>query len=146
MRRAKGLLGVIVGLMLLAQAGGSAVATNNPPGNNGDIKIHAGNGEPDPINKDEPNPGCSLHIHGFNFDSNSSGRWWIEGQGGNGGPSRADGNWTANANGEWRSRLIAELADGHYKANAEQTAGTPGSTKNTNNPSFDNRASCIQFG
>ena len=35
MRRAKGLLGVIVGLMLLAHAGGTALAKDPPPGFNG---------------------------------------------------------------------------------------------------------------
>ncbi len=69
----------------------------------------------------EPHPGCTFHLHGFGFDANSSGRWHIEGQGGNGGPDVRDGAWgPANSSGDWRTAVMT-LAPGHYKAEAWQT-------------------------
>ena len=128
MRKAKGILGVIVGLMLLFHAGGTVAVANDPGGNNGTIKIHEGNTENEPIRANDPHV-CTFHIHGFHFDSNSSGAWRIEGQGGNAGNGSASGSWTANANGDWRTNVIS-LTPGHYKAFAKQIQpSTPGGEK-----------------
>jgi hypothetical protein len=117
MRKANGLLGVIAGLLLLLQTGGTALA--NDQGNNGTLKVHAGNTEDEPVRANEPHPGCTFHLHGFGFDASSSGTWWIDGQGGNAGSGSANGNWSANASGEWRTNVMS-LSPGHYKAHAKQ--------------------------
>jgi len=80
MRKASGVLTFITGLALLVFAASSPAAatgggnSNNPPGFNGTVKIHEEPGEAEPIMKNEPHV-CVFHIHGFNFDSQSSG-WW----------------------------------------------------------------------
>ena len=61
---------------------------------------------------------CVFHLHGFNFDSSSSGDWWIEGHKWGGEPV-AEGVWSADDEGEWTSEDIT-LPDGHYKAYAQQ--------------------------
>src|SRR5437867_1726372 len=94
----------------------------SPNGNNGTLKVHGpGDTEDEPIRANEPHPGCTFHLHGFGFDASSSGRWHIEGQGGNAGSSTRDGTWAANASGEWKTAVIAGMASGHYKAEAWQT-------------------------
>ena len=97
MRRAKGVLGVIVGLMLLFHAGGT-VAVADEKGNNGDIKIHEGAGESGVEHENDPHV-CTFHIHGFNFDASSSGTWRIEQQAPTGGAAVSNGTWTANGSG-----------------------------------------------
>src|SRR5437867_3871618 len=94
----------------------------SPNGNNGTLKVHGpGDTEDEPIRANEPHPGCTFHLHGFGIDASSSGRWHIEGQGGNAGSSTRDGTWAANASGEWKTAVIAGMASGHYKAEAWQT-------------------------
>jgi LPXTG-motif cell wall-anchored protein len=69
----------------LAIAGMSAVvalvaagpaAAQDPEGNNGTVKIHAGAGEPRDERKSEPQV-CTFHIHAFNFDPNQELRYTI---------------------------------------------------------------------
>ena len=132
MRKAKGVLGVIAGLMLLFHAGGTvAVASdhrNSPPGNNGTIKIHEGAGEQDPVQANDPHV-CTFHIHGFNFDSNASGTWRLEQQAPTGNAAMGSGTWTADGSGDWRTAVMT-LPKGHYQAHAKQTVtGTPGGEK-----------------
>ncbi len=132
MRKAKGVLGVIAGLMLLFHAGGTvAVASdhrNSPPGNNGTIKIHEGAGEQDPVQANDPHV-CTFHIHGSNFDSNASGTWRLEQQAPTGNAAMRNGTWAADGNGDWRTGVMT-LPDGHYQAHAKQTVGaTPGGEK-----------------
>ena len=75
MRRVKGLLGVIVGLMLLFHAGGTTAYADDK-GNNGTIKIHEA-GTSDSSNENDPHV-CNFHINGNGFDKSSSGTWKIE--------------------------------------------------------------------
>src|SRR5687768_17827212 len=83
MRKASGLMTFIVGLALLVFTATSPAVANgggnndNPPGFNGMVKIHEDPGEPRPIQQTEPKV-CMFHIHGLNFDKNSSGTWHIE--------------------------------------------------------------------
>ena len=69
--------------------------------------------------RNQPKPGCTFYIDGFNFDSNSKGQWKIEGQGQTTG-SFGNGAWSADGNGNWRSEDRA-APEGHYKVSAWQT-------------------------
>ena len=135
MRRNALVMAALAGAALLALASAPAYAdpgsgsSGSPPGNNGTIKIHSGDTENEPIQADEPHPGCTFHIHGFNFDASSSGTWTIVAWAptGDGQTVAASGSWSANASGEWRT-AVTSLAPGHYKAFAKQT-GAPGGQK-----------------
>lgn len=118
MRKVKCVLGVVAGLMLLFYAGG-VVAYADDRGNNGTVKIHEGAGESEPTQANDPHV-CTFHVHGFNFDSSSSGTWSITGQA-PGGSGSASGTWQADTSGEWRTAVLT-LADGHYKLSAKQTS------------------------
>lgn len=127
--RARWLLAGLVAVAALLFAPSAAYA--DPPGNNGTIKIHDSQ-EKEPVEMDnEPHPGCVFHIHGFNFDANSSGTWHIDSWPPTGNKTQVmSGTWTANASGEWRTADISTLASGHYKAFAKQTKpATPGDDK-----------------
>ncbi|MDP3998158.1 MAG: hypothetical protein Q8P89_00885 [bacterium] len=100
-----------------------------PPGCNGDIKTHDGNGEPDPVQKDEPKV-CSFHLHGFNFDPGTEVDWRIEtqpGDPGQGGTEVLFGSLTVGDNGEIRTEEF-HLPNGMYKVYWHQ-AGCPGGEK-----------------
>ena len=128
MRKAKGILGVVVGLMLLFHAGGTVAVASDPGGNNGTIKMHEGNTENEPIRANDPHV-CTFHIHGFNFDSNSSGQWWIDQHAPTGSAAASNGTWAADGSGNWRTAVMS-LPPGHYKAYAKQMApATPGGEK-----------------
>jgi hypothetical protein len=137
MRRAIALIAVLAGIALLAAAAMPAAAQQGPPGNNGTIKVHAGDTENEPIRANEPHPGCTLHIHGFNFDPNSTGEWSIRSHPPTGnGALVASGSWTANGSGEWRTEVMSaanwpmENGRGHFKVNAKQTSPlAPGGDK-----------------
>jgi len=75
----------------------SSSALADPPGNNGTVKIHEGAGERDPERANDPHV-CTFHVHGFNFDGNSSGTWTIAAHPPGGGPG-ASGTWHADAKG-----------------------------------------------
>lgn len=127
--RARWLLAGLVAVAALLWSQSAAYA--DPPGNNGTIKIHDPQ-EKEPVEMDnEPHPGCVFHIHGFNFDANSSGTWDIDSWPPTGDKTQVmSGTWTANANGEWRTADISTLKSGHYKAFAKQTKPTtPGDDK-----------------
>src|SRR5438552_14132610 len=82
------------------QTSGQEHTSNSPPGNNGDIKVHMITTDQSD-HRNQPKPGCTFYIDGFNFDSHSSGQWQIDGQGqtsgsfghGTWGPSDSGGNW-----------------------------------------------------
>ena len=124
-------LAVAFALALTASAdpGAPNASSSSPPGNNGTIKVHAGDTETEPIVANEPHPGCAFHIHGFNFDAGSTGNWTIVAwpPNGDGITVVASGTWTASAAGEWRTAVLS-LASGHYKAFAKQD-GAPGGQK-----------------
>ena len=111
---------LVVGLLMVPAAG----AKQPPPGCNGDIKTHNGDGEPSPIVKDEPKV-CSFHLHGFNFDPGTQVAWSIKTQ--PGGVEVLSGNLTAGGNGEIRTGL-KNLPEGQYKVFWHQ-AGCPGGDK-----------------
>ncbi|TME71042.1 MAG: hypothetical protein E6I48_14280, partial [Chloroflexi bacterium] len=70
--------------------------------------------------RNQPKPGCTFYIDGFNFDSHSSGQWQIDGQGQTSG-SFGHGTWgPSDSGGNWRSGDMT-LAEGHYKVSAWQT-------------------------
>jgi LPXTG-motif cell wall-anchored protein len=121
------LIGSITMLMLSASP---AYADPNAPGNNGTIKIHE-IPEREPAMANDPHV-CRFHVHGFNFDDDSEGTWWIVAW-----PPTGDGSsvvrgptsWSAGASGEWISAQV-NLGNGHYKAYAKQRdEPTPGGNK-----------------
>jgi len=121
MRKVKGLLSVIAGLVLLLQSG-TTVAWADDKGNNGDVKIHDADTAQDD-HRNEPHV-CRFYIDGFNFDKNSSGTWRIERQAPTGSGVATSDNWgPADAQGNWRTAVMT-LSDGHYKLFAKQTSPT----------------------
>src|SRR5688572_14824564 len=73
-------------------------------------------------NRNEPKPGCTFYIAGFNFDSTSSGQWRIDGQGRTEGEARLSGTWgPSDTDGDWRTSVLTIPEGGHYKAAAWQT-------------------------
>src|SRR5438034_8414247 len=101
------------------QTSGQEHTSNSPPGNNGDIKVHMITTDQSD-HRNQPKPGCTFYIDGFNFDSHSSGQWQIDGQGQTTGRF-GNGTWSADGNGgNWRSGDMT-LDKGHYKVSAWQT-------------------------
>ncbi|TMF58216.1 MAG: hypothetical protein E6I19_02045, partial [Chloroflexi bacterium] len=101
------------------QTSGQEHTSNSPPGNNGDIKVHMITTDQSD-HRNQPKPGCTFYIDGFNFDSHSSGQWQIDGQGQTSG-SFGHGTWgPSDSGGNWRSGDMT-LAEGHYKVSAWQT-------------------------
>lgn len=128
MRRLSAVLAFFAAIALVVAM--PAPASADPPGNNGTIKIHD-QSENEPLRANEPHPGCTFHIHGFNFDGGSSGTWRIVAwpPTGDGSTVAASGVWSANGSGEWRAGDMS-LASGHYKAFAKQTSPmSPGGDK-----------------
>lgn len=120
----------VVAMLASSLALGLVASGEEPPGNNGTVKIHEEPGEAEPIRSNEPHV-CTFHLHGFNFDAGSMGYWRIErweptGSGTAAGPE----SWgAADGSGNWKSRVI-ELPDGHYKLFFDQTSPrAPGGEK-----------------
>jgi len=112
---------LLVGGLVMVPAAGAKPA---PPGCNGDIKTHDGNGEPSPITKDEPKV-CGFHLHAFNFDPQASVIWRIETQ--PGGATVDSGSLNIGNDGAARTGEM-NLADGMYKVYWHQD-GCPGGDK-----------------
>lgn len=139
MRRIVALVGLLAAITLLVA--GTRPASADPPGSNGEIKVHAGDTESEPVVHNEPHPGTSFHVHGFNFDANATGTWWIMSWPPTGDTGRADqrevvasGTWASDASGAWRTgtmsgcELQASGESGHFKVFAHQD-GAPGGDK-----------------
>ena len=80
----------------------------NPPGANGTVKIHEYPEHKNDAEMANDPKVCQFEIHGFNFDSGQTGRWWIqEHKWGNGDESKAvlRGTYRADANGDWLSLI-----------------------------------------
>jgi hypothetical protein len=109
--------------------GGNA-SSNDPRGFNGHIKVHDGDREPTPIVRNEPQVGCTLHVHGFDFDRGASGTWSIQSWPPTGDRSTVlSGMWTSDGDGNWRTALLS-VSSGHYRVNADQTSpAAPGGEK-----------------
>lgn len=130
-------IGGIALILALSIAAGPRAAAEDPPGNNGTVKVHDGDSEAEPIKRNEPHVGCTFHIHGFNFDASSSGTWNIQSWPPTGDRSViASGSWgPADGEGDWRTAVMS-LPGGdheqgaHYKLNVDQTTPpTPGGEK-----------------
>jgi hypothetical protein len=112
-------------LMMIAVAvlGPGAIGASghtDAPGANGTIKIHEDGTEPNPEVKNEPHV-CTFHVHGFFFDSNSSGWYFLEQQPPTGRAIVVSQTaWHADGNGEWKS-IVYALRPGHYQVHAKQT-------------------------
>lgn len=118
---------VVIGVLLItlvALTVSIALSAPPPPGCNGDIKTHDGNGEPSPIEQDHPKV-CTFHLHGFNFDPQGDVHWRIETQ--PGGSEKASGSLTMDASGAGRTGLLS-LPDGQYKVYWHEE-GCPGGDK-----------------
>jgi hypothetical protein len=118
-------------------ANGGSANSESPPGFNGTVKIHDGDGEAEPIKRNEPHVGCTFHVHGFNFDAGSSGTWSIQSWPPTGDRGVvASGTWgPADGDGDWRTAVMS-LPGGdhnqgaHYKLNVDQTnPSAPGAEK-----------------
>lgn len=110
--------GGIALILALSITAGPHAAADDPPGNNGHVKIH----DPDTAVEDPRNEPhvCRFYVDGFGFDGSSSGQWWIQSWPPTGDRTevmRAD--WSANASGDWHS-VTQSLPDGHYKLFAKQ--------------------------
>lgn len=125
MRKATTLLAIVASVLFFAFAF-LTVASADPGGNNGDVKIHdTTTAVAD--HRNEPHV-CSFYIDGFNFDGGSSGTWRIERWAPTGSGVQTGGTWgPADSKGNWHS-ITMTLPDGHYKLFFEQT-GAPGGEK-----------------
>ena len=72
----KVILSLASAVMLLLASFSVASAADPVPGWNGEVKIHEGSGEPDPVSRDEPKV-CTFHLHASGFDSEEQVDWWI---------------------------------------------------------------------
>jgi hypothetical protein len=123
----------------------SPALAQDPPGNNGTIKVHDNNpGEPDPVVKNQPHV-CEFDLHFFFADANQSGDWWIRSWPPNPGErdvvlsSDTEGPYMTDANGEDRKPDPVDeyysLDDGHYKLFWEG-AMNPGGQQNIKHKVF----------
>jgi hypothetical protein len=119
MRTARALVGFLAGVAMLFS--GMNVATADPRGNNGDVKIHDAD-TPQADHRNEPHV-CRFYIDGFNFDVGQSGTWAIAGQPPTAGNAGTSGSWgPADSAGNWRTGVMT-LADGHYKLDVNTGMG-----------------------
>ncbi len=137
MRAPSFLISLIAIVAILCLTGG--VASADPPGANGTVRVHEypehKNGSD---NANDPKV-CRFEIHGNNFDSAQTGRWWIqEHKWGDGDSTKAAApvgvrTYTASSAGDWTDNNGGagfKIADGHYKLFVEMkhAAGKSGNT------------------
>lgn len=104
-------------------------AQDSPAGFNGTLKIHEDPETDPPLVNNEPQV-CRFHLHGFNFDANSSGTWRIVSIAPTNNGVTRSGSWRADAGGEWLMRP-GVIPNGRYRVDVDQT-GAPGGTKSAN--------------
>lgn len=125
MRKATTLLAIVASVLFYAFAF-VTVASADPGGNNGDVKIHDTTTAVED-HRNEPHV-CSFYIDGFNFDGGSSGTWRIERWAPTGSGVQDGGSWgPADSKGDWHSATMT-LPNGHYKLFFKET-DTPGGEK-----------------
>ena len=105
----------------------SVFAQTSPSGFNGTVKIHEDPETDPPLVNNEPQV-CRFHIHGLNFDANSSGTWSVSSIAPTNNGVTRSGSWRADASGEWLMRP-GIIPNGRYNLAVDQT-GAPGGTKN----------------
>lgn len=94
------------------------LAQDDPPGNNGTVKIHEGDGETDPLPANDPKV-CTFHVHAFGFDEGQELEISIYGHGGpNSGPDSYSATLEVDSDGNGRTGVI-ELAEGMYKMDVD---------------------------
>ena len=127
MRKAATLL-TVVGSLLFSAFAFATMASADPGGNNGDVKIHDTTTAVED-HRNEPHV-CSFYIDGFNFDARSNGMWRIERHAPTGSGVQTSGTWgPADGAGNWHSATMT-LPDGHYKLFFKQTSpAAPGGEK-----------------
>jgi hypothetical protein len=66
-------------LAALVIALSASVASADPAGNNGTVKVHSGTGETEPWvdTQNQPHVTCPFHMHFFFADGGQTGTWWI---------------------------------------------------------------------
>jgi len=111
-------IALVAAVLAALVVGPSAFAA--PPGNNGTVKIHEGNGEPSAEIKNDPHV-CTFHLHFYFADPFQAGLdgdaidWWIDAQAPTAAnPSILTGTYAAGPNGEDRTPELG-LPIGHYK-------------------------------
>lgn len=94
------------------------LAQDDPPGNNGTVKIHEGDGESDPLPANDPKV-CTFHVHAFGFDDGQELEISIYGHGGpNAGPDSYSETLEVDEDGNGRTDVI-ELDEGMYKLDVD---------------------------
>ena len=129
-------LAVAASALIWLAAFASPVAAQDPPGNNGTVKIHIG--APTTAHAIEPNNPhvCDFHVHAWNFDENQVLTFTIVGHGGpTAGEGEVSGTITTNIDGEhgWEGSsrhfnanpAAPDLPPGHYKLTVDTGNGTP---------------------
>lgn len=145
-RRARAWLVLLatISLVLGALVVAAPALAQDPPGNNGTIKVHDNNpGEPDPEVKNQPHV-CEFDLHFFFADADQRGDWWIESWPPTGDrsvvlSSDTEGRYMTDANGEDRKpddpNAYYSLENGHYKLFWEG-ATNPGGQQNIKHKVF----------
>ena len=89
----------------------ASIASADPAGNNGTVKVHSG-GETEPAVdvRNEPHVTCPFHLHFFFGDGGQTGMWWVASDDGVG---MTGGTYTADATGAVRTPGVT-MAAGHY--------------------------------
>jgi hypothetical protein len=99
-------------LAALVIALSASVASADPAGNNGTVKVHSGTGETEPWVDvmNQPHVTCPFHMHFFFADGGQTGMWWIVSDDG---VNTTGDTYTADANGMATTGAVFMPA-GHY--------------------------------
>ena len=91
----------------------TSIASADPPGNNGTVKVHSGTGATEPANEmaNDSHVTCPFHLHFYGGDAGQSGEWSVAAVNDVGFFS---GTYVADGNGEAESGEVF-MAAGHYR-------------------------------